>query len=227
MADDQKKPGFLADLFAPVGGFGVTFATMFRKLETEEYPEEKRPTAAAVPRPPPAQPAPGRAREVRRLRAVRVGLPGRRDPRRGRLERRQRGRHRPVLARRALRPRLPDQLPALHLLRPVHRGLPDAGPDDDQLLRAGRQQPRRPHLHQGAAARPAPGGHAPGAAPDGRRASRSATTTRARSPGRRREQEEWVKAARRPAPQDGDGAAAATRLEGVDTVTHGVVQAGA
>jgi NADH-quinone oxidoreductase subunit I len=25
-------------------GFGVTFATMFRKLETEEYPEEKRPT---------------------------------------------------------------------------------------------------------------------------------------------------------------------------------------
>jgi len=31
-------------LFAPVGGFGVTFATMFRKLETEEYPEVKRPT---------------------------------------------------------------------------------------------------------------------------------------------------------------------------------------
>lgn len=42
---EQKKGGFFADLFAPVGGFGVTFATMFRKLETEEYPEEKRPTA--------------------------------------------------------------------------------------------------------------------------------------------------------------------------------------
>ena len=41
---DAKKGGFFSDLFAPVGGFGVTFATMFRKLETEEYPEEKRPT---------------------------------------------------------------------------------------------------------------------------------------------------------------------------------------
>jgi NADH-quinone oxidoreductase subunit I len=43
VADDQQA-GFFADLFAPVGGFGVTFATMFRKVETEEYPEEKRPT---------------------------------------------------------------------------------------------------------------------------------------------------------------------------------------
>jgi NADH-quinone oxidoreductase subunit I len=41
---DEQKGGFFSDLFAPVGGFGVTFATMFRKLETEEYPEEKRPT---------------------------------------------------------------------------------------------------------------------------------------------------------------------------------------
>ncbi len=41
---DSGKGGFLSDLFAPVGGFGVTFATMFRKVETEEYPEEKRPT---------------------------------------------------------------------------------------------------------------------------------------------------------------------------------------
>ncbi len=44
MADDQKKSGFFSELFAPVGGFGVTFATMFRKVATEEYPEEKRPT---------------------------------------------------------------------------------------------------------------------------------------------------------------------------------------
>lgn len=35
-----KKPGF----FAPVEGFGVTFATMFRKITTENYPEEKVPT---------------------------------------------------------------------------------------------------------------------------------------------------------------------------------------
>ena len=43
MAEDDK-PGFLADLLAPVAGFGVSFATMFRKVATEEYPEEKRPT---------------------------------------------------------------------------------------------------------------------------------------------------------------------------------------
>ena len=43
MADD-KKASYLSQLFAPVAGFGVTFATMFRKLETEEYPEVKRPT---------------------------------------------------------------------------------------------------------------------------------------------------------------------------------------
>ena len=43
----------------------------------------------------------------------------------------------------------------------------------------------RADLREGAAARPAPGGHAPAAAPDGRRAWRSATTTRARWPRRR------------------------------------------
>jgi NADH-quinone oxidoreductase subunit I len=29
----------------PVAGFGVTFSTMFRKVVTEQYPEEKKPTA--------------------------------------------------------------------------------------------------------------------------------------------------------------------------------------
>jgi len=41
---DDKKASFLSDLFAPVAGFGVSFATMFRKVETEEYPEVRRPT---------------------------------------------------------------------------------------------------------------------------------------------------------------------------------------
>ncbi|KGN33872.1 NADH:quinone oxidoreductase [Knoellia sinensis KCTC 19936] len=45
MAEKSQKGGFFSDLFAPVGGFGVTFATMFRKVATTEYPEEKRPTA--------------------------------------------------------------------------------------------------------------------------------------------------------------------------------------
>ena len=70
-------------MFESLKGFGVTFGTMFKKVVTEEYPEVKKVDRAAVPRPSPAEPAPGRAGEVRRLRAVRVGLPGGRDLRRG------------------------------------------------------------------------------------------------------------------------------------------------
>ena len=44
MAEDREKPNVFATLFPQVAGFGVTFSTMFRKLETEEYPEVKRPT---------------------------------------------------------------------------------------------------------------------------------------------------------------------------------------
>jgi NADH-quinone oxidoreductase subunit I len=42
---DHAQPGFVESLLAPVAGFGVSFGTMFRAIETEEYPEEKRPTA--------------------------------------------------------------------------------------------------------------------------------------------------------------------------------------
>ena len=38
------KPGFLSELLPQVAGFGVSFSTMFRKVETEEYPEQPRPT---------------------------------------------------------------------------------------------------------------------------------------------------------------------------------------
>ena len=44
-APERSEPGLLAQFFAPVAGFGVTFGTMFRKVPTQEYPEEKRPTA--------------------------------------------------------------------------------------------------------------------------------------------------------------------------------------
>jgi len=44
--DGEEQDSFLKTFFAPVAGFGVTFATMFRKIQTEEYPEEKRPTEA-------------------------------------------------------------------------------------------------------------------------------------------------------------------------------------
>jgi NADH-quinone oxidoreductase subunit I len=40
---DKSGGGWLTDFFAPVAGFGVTFATMFTKVVTEEYPEEKVP----------------------------------------------------------------------------------------------------------------------------------------------------------------------------------------
>src|SRR3954466_10130485 len=45
---DQPRPkgsNFLKDALAPVAGFGVTLTTMFKKTVTEEYPEDKRPTA--------------------------------------------------------------------------------------------------------------------------------------------------------------------------------------
>ena len=35
----------MPDFLGPVKGFGVTFRQMFRKVDTVEYPEEKRPTA--------------------------------------------------------------------------------------------------------------------------------------------------------------------------------------
>jgi NADH-quinone oxidoreductase subunit I len=38
-------PKFIKDVTAPVAGFGVTFSTMFKKVVTEDYPFEKRPTA--------------------------------------------------------------------------------------------------------------------------------------------------------------------------------------
>ena len=35
----------MLDFLNPIKGFGVTFVEMFRKVETVEYPEDKRPTA--------------------------------------------------------------------------------------------------------------------------------------------------------------------------------------
>ena len=41
---EERRSG-LRDFVAPIAGFGVTFKTMFKKVVTEEYPEDKRPTA--------------------------------------------------------------------------------------------------------------------------------------------------------------------------------------
>jgi hypothetical protein len=65
----------------------------------------------------------------------------------------------PLLPGRALRPGVPDQLPALHRLRAVHRGLPDPGPDDDQRVYELADDNRaEAHLREGAVARPAAAG---------------------------------------------------------------------
>ncbi|WP_206188195.1 NADH-quinone oxidoreductase subunit NuoI [Sanguibacter sp. HDW7] len=44
MTENPKKPGPIAELLAPVAGFGVTFANLFRPVVTEQYPFEKVPT---------------------------------------------------------------------------------------------------------------------------------------------------------------------------------------
>jgi NADH-quinone oxidoreductase subunit I len=42
---EVSKPSALKELLAPIAGFGVTFRTMVTKPVTEQYPEEKVPTA--------------------------------------------------------------------------------------------------------------------------------------------------------------------------------------
>lgn len=44
MADPPSESLF-ESIVKPVKGFGLTFGTMFEKVNTEQYPEEKRPTA--------------------------------------------------------------------------------------------------------------------------------------------------------------------------------------
>ena len=99
--------------------------------------------AHPLPRPPHPEPLRGRDGEVHRLRAVRRCLPrpvhlrpGRRQPTR-----------RAGLSGRALRVRLRDQLPALHPLRPLRRGLPDRGHHRDEALRVLLHQSRRDAIY--------------------------------------------------------------------------------
>ena len=59
----------------------------------------------------------------------------------------------PVSPGRALRLRLRDQLPALHPLRPVRRGVPDRGDHRDEAVRVLVHEPQRRDLHEGTAPR--------------------------------------------------------------------------
>ena len=120
-----------------------------RATRHDPVPEGQAAEAPPAPRPPRPQPVRGRHGEVHRLRAVRGGLPGRLHlrPRRGQPA------GRPGLAGRALRLRLRDQLPALHPLRPVRRGLPDPGHHRVEDVRVLLHEPGGRDLHQGRARR--------------------------------------------------------------------------
>ena len=67
--------------------------------------------------------------------------------------RRRQPRRRPRVARRALRLRLRDQLPALHPLRSLRGGLPHRGHHRVEALRVLLHQPGRRDLHEGRAGR--------------------------------------------------------------------------
>src|SRR6516162_8517553 len=106
---------------------------------------------------------------MHRLRVVRVGLPGRLHLRGGRRQHRGGA----VLPRGTVRARLPDQLPALHPVRAVHRSVPHPRADHDQRVRERRRQPGKPDLDQGAAGRAAAAGHGGAAAPEAARRDRA------------------------------------------------------
>ena len=140
----------VTDLLTQLKGFGVTFGTMFKKVVTEQYPDEKKPTEPRFHgrhqlnrHPDGLEKCIGCELCAWACPADAIYVEGA-DNTDG--ERFSPGR--------ALRPRLPDQLPALHLLRAVHRGLPDPRAHDDQRVRAGRRHPGQAHLREAGPARP-------------------------------------------------------------------------
>ena len=168
-------------LWDPVAGFGVTFRTMFRKVVTEQYPFEKLPTAPRFHGRHQLNRWPDGLEKCIGCELCAWACPADAIYVEGARQRRGRA----VQPRRALRPRLPDQLPALHPVRAVHRGLPDARVDDDQRVRTGRQQPRRPDLREVRPARPVAARHGAAAAPDAARRGRGRLLPRdAAPPGR-------------------------------------------
>ena len=140
----------------PVAGFGVTFRTMFSKVVTEQYPFEKKPTAPRFHGRHQLNRWPDGLEKCIGCELCAWACPADAIYVEGASN--NDGRETALLSGRALRPRLPDQLPALHPVRALHRGLPDAGADDDQRVRARRQQPGRPDLREAGPARPAAAG---------------------------------------------------------------------
>ncbi len=166
----------MPEFLKPVKGFGVTFRQMFRKVDTVEYPEVKKPTA---PRfhgrhqlnrwPDGLEKCIGCELCAWACPADAIYVEGADNTDGG-----------PVLPGRALRRGLPDQLPALHPVRAVRGGLPDPRADHDQRIRDRRRQQGKPDLDQGAVAGAARAGHGGAAAPHAARESERDYYTSAR-----------------------------------------------
>ena len=135
--------------FGTLKGFGVTFKHIFTQADHAAVPGVQAARLPALPRPAPPPPSRERAREVRRLLALRGRVPVRLHPRRRRREHRRA----PRLRRRAVRAHLRDQPLALHLLRLLRARLPVRRDHARQRVRALRVLARRPDLHEGHAPR--------------------------------------------------------------------------
>ena len=178
-AEAGRDPG-RGLLMGRFSGFGVTIKQVFKKPVTTRYPKEKRP-----------KPERFHGRHV--LNRYDDGMekcigcelcagvcPARCIYVRGA----DNPPDAPGLAGRAVRLRLRDQLPALHPLRPLRRGVPDRGDHRDEAVRVLLRGPGRRDLHEGRAA--GRRRRAARSASRGSCGSAARTTRRARGCGRRR-----------------------------------------
>ena len=135
----------------------MTFGRMVEGPDDDQLPRGEDAGLPALPRAPQAPPLRGHgAGEVRRLLAVRGGLPGGLHPRGGGREHAGEPRQRRGALRRGVR----DQPVALHLLWLLRDRVSVRRDHDGPRLRDGGLQPVRPDLHQGDAARRTAGAHA-------------------------------------------------------------------
>ena len=122
----------------PVAGFGVTFKAMFKKRLTEQYPEQQKPTAPRFHgrhqlnrHPDGLEKCVGCELCAWACPADAIYVEGADNTDEERYSPGERyGRVYQI------------NYAALHPVRPVHRGVPDPGADDDQRVRARRQHPR-------------------------------------------------------------------------------------
>src|SRR4029079_2816614 len=155
-SDDQRRrdgdPGGSAldgSAFLDAQGLRRHLSADLPEADHAAVPRVQARGLSALPRASPLAQARERAREVRRLLALRRSVPRGLHPRRRRGE----PRGEPGLRERALRPDLRDQHEPLHLLRLLRAGLPVRRHHTRQRVRDRRVLTRRPHLHEGHAPR--------------------------------------------------------------------------